>query len=193
MCASMWVYFIVPQMQRCNVACFYVAVCTCIHLFIHACIHRYILACGHAQCLYAFAYTPCIELHMNISMHSFINVCIHTCVHMLVNAYKCIHKCICTWIIAPMHMCIYMHLQAEINVYMWTEAHVCLCACVHMHMHFNDTKSQDYASCFLLWTEANKWIQISWFYYWFLWAPSSHLWCVCFSKLQYCSDDNQSW
>ena len=132
----MWVYSIVPQMQTCNIACFYMNVCTCIHLFIHACIHRYISACEHVQCVHAFAHTPCIELHMNISMHSYINVCIHTCVHMLVNACKCIHECICTWIIVPMHMCIYMHLQAEINVYMWTEAHVCMCACAHAFLWY---------------------------------------------------------
>ena len=57
-----------------------------------------------------------------------------------------------------------------------------MCACAH---EFYDTKSQGHASCFLLWKEANKWFQISWFYHSVLWPSSSCMWCVCFSKLQY--------
>ena len=77
-------------MLTCNIACFYVDMCTCIHLFIQACIYRYNSACEHVSCGHTFAYTPCIELHVSISMCAYIHVA-HNAWDMMHYAWGMIH------------------------------------------------------------------------------------------------------
>ena len=89
LCASKCIYSLLPQVQTCNNACFYVDMRTSMHLFIQACIHIYNPTMEQVPCVRAFAHTPCIELCMGISMYSYMNAsvcaCVNVCIRMLMN------------------------------------------------------------------------------------------------------------